>query len=649
MPQGKYTLSDVSAPQQQAGKFSAADLTPDQQKLYQHNLTAPSVMDDMRNRVIDFTRPFLPALAGAIGSIVGTPAGGAAAATAAYTGLDYAAQRAKAGSPEYDLYSSVRNLIGSEVLPRAAIKVGSGLLGYALEKSVPGSVAPIRGLAATFGQQMLAGGYKKLAGVSNWIEDLFYGGGKEEAIQKTNQLASDRIADTMASLSGRTKSAVTNPQWLSINLRQKLENNLVTSYKASNDAAASASLIAKGNSLDIPVTAAEASTLPASTIKIVSNPQTGTQFLHSIEGPIQLDNYANSLQNFLNDKYKLYSTIDKMPADEKPLVTIAQNTLNRIANIDPKTGQITGVKPMSFKDAWTYKSGLDDLAQPTYGEGGQAIYSNANKIARNFSNELSDSIESSIGNWQNGVADALNNYLNAKAIVHQRHNVFRNVGQFLNGYNSAVPKLDQIVNDPERLQSAIKTGNLNLIPGSKLQVTRNDLAAYKLGSMYYDAKGNGASLTDYWNDPHFIDSKQQLYSAATRNSLDQFFKDLNLAQYKSMGLQGASRNKIWMTRAGIMLAPSLATGVLSGSELYGASMLGIELGGLTLGRILVNPEKARLLSAMVKGVPLGMSNEKAMRLLMNGVQGAAVSIYNNDGSQVPAEINKDGQIEASSK
>lgn len=648
-----YNFTDVETPQKtSSGTYSFKDLSPAQHALAQKSLQAPSVMDTGVDRAIDQIRPFLPwaATAGVTAATGGADIPAAAlagGATAAYGMLDAIAQRMRSGHPDYSPTSSLTNFVASETLPKVLTRGASSMLGYTLEKAAPGSVAGLKNLAGTFGQHMESQGNRALSNVSNWIEDLFYGKGKQEAINLSKQLGGERLTDVMTGISGRTASAVNNPQWMSQSLRIKLANNDIISRKASNEAAQTAVMLSQGVKQDIPITAAEAASVPPNTVRIISGPQ-GSQFIHTVEGPTNLSEMATTAKQFIDDKLKLYSTVDNIPADERKLFNIAQSTLDHMgAKFDPQTGQLLGVRPMSFRDAWTYKQGLDELAQPTFDQNGQAIYSNANRIARNFSNAVSNGIEDSMQKWGPSGTAAQNAYLTAKAIVHQRQEVFRNVGSFMNGYNSAVPMLDKIVNDPERLASAIKTGSLDLIPGTKLQVTKNDLASYKLFQMFQDAKGSGDKLVDAWKDPAFQDSKTQLYSSATRTQLDQLFKDLQATQYKTVGLAGSSRNMIWATRAGIMLAPALVTGVATGSTDYAAGMLGMEIGGAALGRMLVNPDKARLLAAAVKGVPLGMSNEKAMRVLMNGLQGATVSVINQQGQRTPMQVDQDGNINQS--
>lgn len=216
---------------------------------------------------------------------------------------------------------------------------------------------------------------------------------------------------------------------------------------------------------------------------------------------------------------------------------------------------------------------------------------------------------------------------------------------------------DVLLDDPEKLQRFFNTGEIQI---GKTKITsaspRKEAAGYQFGRMLneaYDAATDRLDmqkLQNIWNDYKVSDMGRKVYSANNRADYDQLFKTLSYITPEMT--PGAS--KYLAIRLGLgaaTLGSGLVTGMITGSAPAGMLGAGAIVGGSIglhqLGKMMTNPDTARLMIAAAKGGPLNMSTATAGRIIGRALRGELITMdYKNEQGQ-PIQIK--GKIDSMGK
>ena len=220
--------------------------------------------------------------------------------------------------------------------------------------------------------------------------------------------------------------------------------------------------------------------------------------------------------------------------------------------------------------------------------------------------------------------------------------------------NSAISAIDNIINDSQQLERALKSANLP-IPGTKGVTSpqlRKDLQGYYINKLIQDAGERDATtgkLKDFsadklwksFTDPNKTESMKLLFdNAQQRADLTQFFK--NIARVDEKAKAGfITGSKILNVGGSIALASSLLGSGLSG---HTAGLVGLKLGGGAIAKLMTNPKTARLMVAIGQGVPLGTSQQYVSRTLADALNGLTVTAISKDDREIRGRF-EDGKFE----
>src|SRR5438132_693484 len=223
----------------------------------------------------------------------------------------------------------------------------------------------------------------------------------------------------------------------------------------------------------------------------------------------------------------------------------------------------------------------------------------------------------------------------------------------------AKPVADVIMDSDIKLQRFLQSGETTI---GKTKITfaspRKESAGYQFARMLNDSFDSSTNqidigkLQNIWNEYKTSNPGVILYNAQTRSNYDQLFKTLS---YVTPEMQ-AGPSKYLALRIGVggaALGSGLVTGALSGSVPLGiaanATIIGGSIGLHQLGKLMTNPDVARLMIAAVKGGPLSTSNILASRAIFRALRGENLILHGQkeDGSQIniPAKVNALGKIE----
>lgn len=597
----------------------------------------------LKDKIIEFARPVVAPIVGGVTGAAAAPTGPVGAGVAG-TGMAYMVDQALQAAEDRKPVSPLLSLTGggntAEMLATNELggmlgnKVLGGLSNVLKEVGLPGSVTgSISRLQPTFSQLYRnTFGEGAVSGVSKWVEDIFASGAKARAIEQSGKLGMFEGTALAAKTSGRTAAGVSNPLWMAKQAQVSAENNIAQSYLESDGLASTAKLVAKANPLQI---------------------APGV----NVEGPINLKNTAMIAKQFLDERTKLFPDITKAPPEDQQLMYAAKRLLEVSQPMfDPQSGQIIRTTPVSFEDAWNFKKATDRFA---YGDPQDSISYTSSTFGK-ISKAINSDIDTSIPMWQNNPnGTATKAWQNAKATVAQRLNTFGEDGvkQLINTVNSPVPEVDKILGDPLKLQRALNAGELKMPSGNVASSNmRRDLQGYKVMTMLQDAwKGDPIDptkgtiqpekLLGTWNDPQWGESKKLLFSQQQRADIDQFFKEIAITQQKQT-FSGMGSKNMMMVRGGVILAPALVSGALTGASNYTMDAVGITIGGAAVAKLLTNPTTARLMVALASNQPLGRSMEYVSKSIVGALQGtgAVISMNNREGKKIDGTINKSGDF-----
>jgi hypothetical protein len=194
------------------------------------------------------------------------------------------------------------------------------------------------------------------------------------------------------------------------------------------------------------------------------------------------------------------------------------------------------------------------------------------------------------------------------------------------------PILNRIVDDAEEMNKFLTSGEIKIggKGGYKAVGSKDDLRGYQFMRLLSENTDTSTGLTnisavvDAWNKYKNSGAGRQLYNAKQRADLDQIINNETLLKYlQHVGIgdktPGASRYLTLRLGTGIA---SLSSGVMSsmlGGKTSGLGTAGAIVGGALglnqIGKLMVNPDTARLMIAMTKGGPLNMSPKIAGRII----------------------------------
>jgi hypothetical protein len=622
-----------------------------------------NVAADRLGNVVGDAKPFsIPAAISAGTTMAGMVPGGpipktiagVGTAAATYVGLHGALDRAKRylkGEPEgSDLPDAAEDLAINEVGSRAAgaayrgIKAASpGMLGglVGLLQKVPGlnfdptsvmtdGQVDLTKLKPTLSAYLQSGDSsiaKGVAPIAKTVEDLFSPGSKAAALKESGAAAQQETTNLASQVSGRKNPTIAS---LGGQVQADFSNALDSTFKAADQQAKMAKLVAQGN--------------PQQTMTgdVVNGPILPRGALEKANQIIQ-----SHAGDFLGPQQ-----------EEIPLINQAKKLIDSTgAKFDPQTGQLLSANPVGFEDAWNQKQAWDDYGgwQKARGD-----VTHTDQQFRGMTAALNDDIDNSIAKWQNDPNKlAANAWKQSKAIVQERNSTFftpgssTKLGDVINDADSELPSLDAILNDPQKTQRALNSGNVK-INGQQItsENTRRDLQGYKLIQMRDNAYTvdpqdpnkmvfNGQKLANQWSDPRFQQTKNILFNKTQQQDYSDLFKNIAITQDPQSKF-GTYMNKIQVAKAGFMLAPAILAGYTSGME-RGGEVLGLEVGMNALGRLMSNHDTARAFTAAVAGKPLEMSEQQFARKLVAGLQGTTLTLVSQGGKREQGQFDRDGQ------
>jgi hypothetical protein len=221
----------------------------------------------------------------------------------------------------------------------------------------------------------------------------------------------------------------------------------------------------------------------------------------------------------------------------------------------------------------------------------------------------------------------------------------------------ATPITDSIANDPLKMQRFFNGGQISI--GGKTITSaspKKDLQGYQfmrmIQSSYNQDAGriNPAKLKQVWNTYKISDAGRKLYNQNTRQDLDALFEKIDKVSAVS-GEKGASKYLTLRIGTGVAaLGAGLVNGLIGGST-AGLATSGVIVGGAftlhQMGKLMTNPNTARIMYAAASGGPLGVPESVAARVIGRAMRGEELTIEQKqeDGSikNVRGKINAIGQ------
>lgn len=547
-------------------------------------------------------------------------------------------QSAGGSKAAQDLAESVGEIGGAG----AASEATSALVNKATNSSLSPSLQQLMDLEPTTGQALqhpdvgLPGAGK----AASFVENMFAPGTKANAQLNSGKLG-DRAVDglTKSVMDENGPSSISNISSPNAFAKGILDKNLIASDRASRAAsglqAENAKMIAKRNTQQLVSPQVQAT---YTKLGLPIPPQAG----ELIEGPIVHKNLLELANKIVDHQSSLLN--GPADAEETKLGNVANELLNNAsARFDPN-GKFVDGSPMSFEEAWDFKQ--------------KALDANFNKYDsfKPLSKALNQDIEDSIAKWPNQPKNALRSFLQAKAIVQDRLNLFEPEGtklqlsKFIDSTDDFSPALKRILESPSDVEKVLNTSSVT-VNGQKVFSgnARGDLAGYNLKQLWWDGADYGSDrgisantkqmLTNF-KDPASQAKNKLLYSAQTQDNIEQLLKNISLTQEKSGGFS-SWLPKIQAVRAGLAIAPALL-GFGTGSTEHGLELAGAEIGASTIARLMANKSVARTIVNLAAGQPLGMSDQAFTRRMVSALQGATITLKNQDGTDQKGSFDRDG-------
>lgn len=214
----------------------------------------------------------------------------------------------------------------------------------------------------------------------------------------------------------------------------------------------------------------------------------------------------------------------------------------------------------------------------------------------------------------------------------------------LNGGSNPFSKLDEVIQDPDRLAKVLKAGQLGGPTGLNV---RKDLQAYQFMRMVNDAKSvdpaSGAirldpnKINNVWTDPNLQNSLDTLYGKQNRQSVSDFIRNVAYTQDKMRSYPIAKG--IRFLGAGFGIPAKVLTGDISGA-LGAGGLATAYIPSAVMGRLLTTPGVSEYVGKLVSGEPLSEGVKYGNRALVNALQGYNIAMIDAAGNKTWGQIGK---------
>lgn len=386
-----------------------------------------------------------------------------------------------------------------------------------------------------------------------------------------------------------------------------------------------------------------------------------------IEGPTVLQNTLQEIQKITDEVSRSPVKPDDIDKVIKDMTDLADSVL-----IKDSTGKMTGIKPMNFGDAWETKKSLQrkagydgPISTNTYHEG---LYSR-------LSEAIDNDIEVATKLWGGKTGQKL--FTDSKAITKQRYDLFKPTGEKgeglkdilpytgqLKSVNNPIPAINNIIDDKYKLERTLEAGVVKPqgVAGPLHTNLRSELKGYQFMRLFKESweplsaeevtKGitNADKLIEKWSVYSNSDAGKKLFSsAAERDAISEFIS--NVKQVSTpVGGTGPSRYLILRLGSGTVQLGTGLVGTMLGGQTglgyagSGAGVLGVAISLHGLGRLMTNPDSARIMNAAIKGSPLGMSTKLASRTIAQALRNHPAELIMEDGTRFSGRINGENRF-----
>jgi len=550
----------------------------------------------------------------------GPPLVKALSGAASYTGIYSALQHAAGEAPSTE--DAAKDLFINETLSKVGGAIASK--GKAFYNAYVKGIRPdplLDKLGATAAQRTGSDTLK-------FVEDTFASKKKQAALDASGKAARQLGSETAADFTKTTPEVIADPAARANLFNKSVNENYRKSELTSNTLGNVARMRAQLHPVEVTTGYAPSDIIDPTTGKPAMNPVTA-----QVEGPIPVD----EVYGWANDTLKKYPDPNLLvDPDQKKAYLLAHNIIQKTAVLDEKGIQVA-TRPLGFGDTWDFKQEADK----EYG----------NRAFNGLADAFNKDIETGITQWNNGQGDplALKAFRESKKEVARRISTFnddKSIAALLQSNDSTtdIKQVDNLLKDPHRLQRFFTTqsggGNGNvrkLAQGADLAIVLDNSFSPS------DQKFNGKTLIDNWLDPNHAAARKLIYGDEGVKNVSNVLNAIKEVSTPE-GSIGKTATKFRIINSAIQFGPSLLAGTAfaSGHGLTSAAILGATVPLSALAKLSVSKTYAPIVAAMIKGAPLGMSEQLANRLIMQGLIGSKIQVMLDGGKKRDGVITKDG-------
>lgn len=625
------------------------------------------------SKVLEFLRPVLSTMATGAGTAAAAPfAGPAAPAVGIGAGIatDQLMQLFQGADREPSMASKmVPGVEQGGMMDRLASTGEQAAMNFVGGKAMQGLASGAKGVFTEFTKGGVVDPLLKDLGVtysqygnrpiSEFIENIAARGSKALALQGVVENAK-KLGTSIATRFSPARSAaqVNDPNLMAAEIQKTARSAFDASVKESDSFAQRVKDIAAANTMPVQ-TGTTQSLLFGANGSPVSSP-----VVDNIAGPVTMTRSIEWAKKFMDSKAKALT----LPDDEKELLQAAKTLIDTSDAKFALDGRVVSSRPISFNDAWEFKktAGALGYADP------KSDLSKASSFFKDLERRLTDDIDSSVQVWPTGGGEAQLAWKRARDIVAQRNTVFKqgdSVQTLLNTQVTPLNAVNKVIDDPVQLERILNFGSVqggtkalekagvkNFTSGN----LKKDLQSYQFMRMMTGGFNSSPTaeaaagsfskraLLDQLDDPKNLASLERLYSKQNLNDIRNFFTAVGNSS-GTLGNAGNVAAKIRLLGASAVLAPGIATAMLTGSAKSGTLASGVIVGGyLTLqqvGKLLTNPDTARRMQAFVTGAPLKESEQFAAKLLGSALAGTTMEVKMSDGTSKQVKLLPGGDYE----
>jgi len=208
----------------------------------------------------------------------------------------------------------------------------------------------------------------------------------------------------------------------------------------------------------------------------------------------------------------------------------------------------------------------------------------------------------------------------------------------LSGGQNPFQKLDDVIQDPDRLSKVLKAGQL--MGPSGLNV-RKDLQAYQFMRIVNTAATRDASgavtrldpnkLTRMWTDPEMNTSLNTLFGKSGMQDVQDFIKNIAYTQDKQQTYPVAKQLRF--LGSGFSLGLGLLSNNLHMAATSATSIAGLYLPVAAMGRLLTNPATSKIVTKIAGSQPLDASSGYIAKALTSALQGINIAAIDTKGNK----------------